>query len=134
MIIADTGYVAGWFKHRPLHLRAQTRTTARKEDSYSYHGVGILAHEAEKVNILANNLMVSLGRGVVFLGPLLCIGYCRDESNVHVEVIGVLDGSHHLLQLVLEILPSLVTHHEVVFHGDGKTVPGSVTCLGEKIT
>lgn len=61
-----------------------------------YHGVDVLAHEAEEVDVLSDDLMVGLARHVVLLGPLLRVRLGRDERNVHVEVVGVLDTAHHL--------------------------------------
>ena len=73
--------------------------------------------EAKEVNVLADDLVVGLGRRVVLLSPLLGIRELRDQGNVHVKVVGVLDGANNLLQLVLEVLAALVAHHEVAIFG-----------------
>ncbi len=61
-----------------------------------HHGVGVLAHEPEQVDELPDDLVVGLGRGVVLLGTLLGVRHRRDEGNVHVQVVGVLDGPDNL--------------------------------------
>ena len=60
------------------------------------------------------------------LGPGLGVEGGRDQGDVNVQIVTVLDGTHHwwqLLELVLEIGQPLLAHHKVVLHGNGQTVP-----------
>jgi len=92
--------------------------------------IGILLQEAIEIDELAAHLGVGLVGAAVLFGPRLGVGRGRDEGDVDVEIVGVLDGADELLELVLEVLAALGAHHEVVLHGDGETMAHEVGLVG----
>lgn len=93
-------------------------------------GVLVLLDEAEEVDEFAAHL----GRGLVFdvvsLAHGLLVGRGEYEGDVNVEVVGVLDAAHELLELVAEVLSALFGHHEVVLEDDGETLPHDIAGEG----
>ena len=47
-----------------------------------------------------------------------------------IKIIGVLDATHHLLELVPKVLPALVRHHKVMLKHNGHTLPDHVPSKG----
>eukprot|EP00960_Hanusia_phi_P061530 764867-Hanusia_phi.AAC.7 len=88
--------------------------------------VGVLLHEAVAVDVLADELLGGLLRGVVLFVEVDLVGWREEERLVHVEVVGLLDGADELHELPLEVLPPVRGHHEVVLHLDGHTLPHDV--------
>ena len=88
--------------------------------------VGHLLHDAEEVDVLAADLGGGFVLVVVLLVHEALVAGGLEERNVHVEVVGELDGADELRELVLEVLAPRGGHHEVVLHGDGETLADSV--------
>jgi len=85
-------------------------------------GVGDLLHDAKEVDVLAADLHGGLGVVVVLLVHVLLVGRRGEQRDVHVEVVGELDGADELGELAAEVLAPGGGDHEVVLHGDGEAL------------
>lgn len=63
---------------------------------HSIQGMAPPPKLTKHINVLANNLVGSLGTGVVLVLDLHGIGWGRKEGNVDVQVIGFLDRANNL--------------------------------------
>ena len=98
-------------------------------------GVGDLLHDAKEVHILTAVLRGRPG-GVLVLLVHVSLVRSREQSYGHVDVVGHLDGSNKLGQLIAKVLAPRRGHHKVMLHGNGETltdrVPGKrALALGE---
>ena len=134
--------------NQQFFLQKGLQNAKEKSSKKAHHRIHVLAHEAKKVNVLSDELVVGLARHEVLLSTLLLpninqmpcknsmghrsnctnlsIRLGSDQCNVHIKVVGVLDASYKLLELILKVLPAPLRHHEVMLHGDGETVADSV--------
>ena len=89
-------------------------------------GVWCLLHNSEKVRVLPCCLCRGFALVVVLFAHVFLVARCLQQRDMHVEVVGELDGADELRELVLEVLAAGRGHHEVVLHGDGETMPHGV--------
>eukprot|EP00960_Hanusia_phi_P040591 754549-Hanusia_phi.AAC.5 len=57
-------------------------------------GVGVLLHDAVAVDVLPDELVGGLLRGVVLFAQVRLVGGREEQGLVHVQVVGHLDGAH----------------------------------------
>ena len=95
----------------------------------------ILNNNVQRVHVLLNKpkhvkIVADRFRQIIF--QIISLAHLRqvagrvDKCHVHIQIVGVLDASHHLCHLVVEVGHTLVTHHEIVLHGNRQTLPNRV--------